>query len=377
MTDDLESAGIDIQREGDGAPVARVVEESVSSVPRRVLIAVAVALAIVLVALIVYLLWFLGRPKSMTSMPPVQGVQPVWEVYGPGEGAAPLFGRPMGVAVGAGERIYVTDATNNRVCVFDSVGRFEFEFGGLGIAKPAAGATRTYAPGLLNYPVGIDADDEGNLYVASFYNDSIEVFDPEGKPLRRFPDPGVQTGKGGSGAGGTGIAVTDVAVAGDRVYATDAYQVFVFSLAGEVLDQWGRPGSEGADFDHPNGIAVADDGTVYVSDSNHNRVTALSPDGTVLWQVGTTSAGVDDRASRALELPRGLTVLPDGSVLVCDSFGFDLVRISPEGTILGRYGERGMAPAQFNFTNDVETLRSFLVLADRENGRMQVVRLVE
>ena len=360
-----------------GRPDAEPAGEALSPAPRRTLVAVAVVLGIVLVALLVYLLWFLGRPRTLTSMTPHQGVQPIWEVYGPGEGASPLFGRPMGMAVGSRNRIYVTDATNNRVCVFDSAGRFLFEFGGLGIAKPAAGGKNTYAPGLLNYPVGIDTDDEGNVYVASFYNDSIEVFDADGEPLRRFPDPGSQTGKGGSGTGGTGIAVTDVAVFGDRVYATDAYQVFVFSRTGEVLDQWGRPGSPDADFDHPNGIAVGDDGTVYVADSNHNRVTALLPDGTVLWQTGTASAGIGDHALREFELPRGLTVMADRSIIVCDAFGFELVRISPDGEILARYGERGVEPAQFNFVNDVEILRSFLVVADKENSRIQMVRLVD
>jgi sugar lactone lactonase YvrE len=166
-------------------------------------------------------------------------------------------------------------------------------------------------------------------------------------------------------------------VHGDRVYATDAYQIVVFSREGEVLDQWGRPGFGPGDLDHPNGIAVGDDGTVYVSDSNHNRVTAFSPDGKVLWQVGEISGGISDRTMREIDLPRGIAVMKDGSILVTDSFGFELLRISKSGEILGRYGERGVAPAQFNFTNDVEVLRNFIVVADKENGRVQMVRLVD
>lgn len=357
-----------------GRPVAR---GRFAPTPRRAFALLAVVLAIILVALIVYLLWFLGRPEVLTSRSVVQGVQPVWQVYGPGEGEQPLFDRPMGVAVGRSNRIYVTDSQNNRVCVFDAQGRFLFEFGGFGIAKPAPGARSTYEPGLLNYPVGIDTDDEGNVYVASFRNDTIEVFDPEGEPLRQFPDPQVPTGRGSSGYRGGGIAVTDVAVSRDRVYATDAYQVFVFTLEGELLDQWGKPGIEPGDLDHPNGLAVSGNGkAVYVSDSNHNRVTAFTPDGTVLWQVGEISGGIEDTTTRDLELPRGLSVLADGSVLVADAFAFTLVRISSEGEIIGRYGERGVDPGQFNFSNDVESFRGFIAVADKENGRLQVVRLV-
>lgn len=345
--------------------------------PRQWFIVLAVVLSVLLIALLVYLLYFLGRPEPLGSLPPKVGIQPVWQVYGPGVGEKPLFDRPMGVAVGEDGRVYVTDSGNNRVCVFDANGRFLFEFGGFGVAKPVPGGKYSYKPGRLNYPVGIDVDEDGNVYVASFYNDSIEVYDPDGKPLRRFPDPTKPVGRGSSGEGG-GIAVTDVAVSGDYVFATDQWQVFVFRRDGTFVRQWGKPGMEIGDLDHPNGLAVGTDGTVYVSDSNHARVTAFSQDGTPLWTVGTPPKGLTDRSPRALQLPRGLTVLPDGDLLVSDSFAFQLVRISTrEQTVTGSYGGRGIEPGQFNFPNDVERLRGFLVIADKENGRVQCVRLTE
>ncbi|MCL4079333.1 hypothetical protein MX659_07025 [Coriobacteriia bacterium Es71-Z0120] len=344
--------------------------------PRQWFMVLAVVLFLLLIALLVYLLYFLGRPESLGSLPPKEGIRPVWQVYGPGVGDKPLFDRPMGVAVGRSGRVYVTDSGNNRVCVFDANGRFLFEFGGFGVAKPVPGGTYSYKPGRLNYPAGIDVDEDGNVYVASFYNDSIEVYDPDGKPLRRFPDPTKPVGRGSSGQEGGGIAVTDVAVSGDYVFATDQWQVFVFKRDGTFVRQWGKPGMEIGDLDHPNGLAVGADGTVYVSDSNHARVTAFSPDGTPLWTVGTPPKGLNDRSSRPLQLPRGLTVLSDGDVLVADSFAFQLVRISSEEhTVTARYGERGTEPGQLNFPNDVERLRGFLVIADKENGRVQCVRL--
>ncbi len=372
IDDPVESAA------GDEPAVETPQRRGFALTPRRAFGLLAIVLALVLVGLVAYLLWFVGRPESLVDLPAVQGVDPVWQVYGPGEGDLPLFDRPMGVAAGNGGRIYVTDSGNNRICVFDSTGRFIKQFGTFGIAKPAAGYKATYVAGALNYPVGIDTDDDGNVYVASFYNDSVEVFDAEGEPLRRFPDPALPVGQGSSGYGGTGIAVTDVAVSGDRVYALDAYQVFVFTTEGEFVDQWGKPGTAPGDLDHPNGIAVSDDGsTVYVSDSNHARVTAFTTEGEVLWQVGDIPEGMSDSEAGALELPRGLTVLPDGSILVADVFAFTLVRISAQGEVLGDYGERGVDPGQFNFSNDVEAFRSFVAIADKENGRLQLVRLTD
>ncbi|PKQ38034.1 MAG: hypothetical protein CVT59_05475 [Actinobacteria bacterium HGW-Actinobacteria-1] len=344
--------------------------------PRQWFMVLAVVLILLLIGLIVYLLLFLGRPDQLTDRPEKAGIQPVWSVDGPGKGDNPLFNRPMGVAVGKGGRVYVTDTENNRVCVFDSSGRFLFEFGSFGVAKPLAGAKNTYQPGSLNYPVGIDTDEDGNVYVASFRNDSVEVFDADGKPLRRFPDPAKVVGKGSSGQDGTGIAVTDVAVHDGLVYATDAYQVIVFEADGTFVRQFGKPGIEAGDLDHPNGVAVGKDGTVYVSDSNHARVTAFTPEGKPIWNFGTPPKGIDDKTERDIELPRGLTVLDDGSVLVTDAFGFSLVRISAEGKLVARYGERGVDPGQLNFANDAEVLRGFVAIADKENGRLQVVRLV-
>ena len=344
---------------------------------RQAFLALAVVLAVVLAALVVYLFFYLrsgGVPQPTPTSSP--GVESVWQLYGPGEGDTPRFDGPMGVVASEDGRIYVTDSGNNRVCVFDTQGRFQFEFGSFGIAKPSQGATATYEPGSLNYPVGLDLDDDGNVYVASFYNDSIEVFDAEGTPIRRFPDPAAVVGRGSSGYGGTGIAVTDVAVHGDRVYATDAYQVVIFTREGEFVDQWGRPGRGEGDLDHPNGIAVSRDGeTIYVSDTNHGRVTAFTTAGDVLWQVGTIPEGMDDRTAGELQLPRGLAVDSDGSLLVTDAFSFEVIRISVEGEILNRYGVRGVEPGQWNFANDVSVFRSFALVADKGNGRVQMLRL--
>jgi len=343
--------------------------------PRQWFGVLAVVLAMVLIALIVFLLYFLGRPEPLTDRPAQQGIKPVWAVYGPGIGENPVFARPMGVAVGSRGHVYVSDTGNNRVCVFDSGGRFLFEFGGFGVAKALPGAKNTYVAGRLNYPVGIDTDEDGNVYVASFRNDSVEVFDASGEPLRRFPDPTKPVGRGSSGQDGLGIAVTDVAVHDGLVYALDQYQVFVFTTDGAFVRQFGKPGIGSGDLDHPNGIDVGEDGTVYVSDSNHARISAFTAEGEPQWTFGTLPSGIDDTTKRDIELPRGMTVLGDGSILVTDAFGFSLVRLSEDGDLVGTYGVRGVEPGQVNFPNDVAALRGFVVIADKENNRVQLVRL--
>jgi DNA-binding beta-propeller fold protein YncE len=346
--------------------------------PRQMFIAMAVVLLIALIALIAYLLLVLS-PETLVVRGGDErgGLRPIMVIAGPGEGQKPSFQRPMGVAYGNDGRIYVADTENDRIAVFDDNGSFLFEFGGKGIAKPFPGANVTWEEGQLNYPLGMDTDSEGNLYVADFRNDQIQVFDEDGNFLRRFPDPTTVVGKGASGQDGTGIAVTDVAVHGDKVYATDAFQIVVFTTDGEFVDQWGKPGSWVGDLDRPNGIAVGEDGTIYVSDSNNNRVVAFDEEGEVIWQLGERVGEIDEQVENSFGLPRGIAVLDDGSLLVVDAFEFDLVRVSSEGELLVRYGERGAEPAQMNFPNGVAVDGDRILVSDKENDRVQVLELTE
>jgi len=346
--------------------------------PRQAFAGIAIVLGLLLIALLIYALFFMGKSGGLvTRGGSVQaGIRPLFVIDGPGTGTYPRFDRPMGAAFGLDGRIYVTDSGHNRVCVFDSTGAFLFEFGTFGVAKPLPGAKNSWAPGKLNYPVGIDADQDGTVYVADFRNDQVQAFDPDGKPLRSFPDPQKPTGKGSSGQDGTGIAVTDVSARGGKVYATDTYQVFVFNSDGSLVTQFGKPGGGPSDLDHPNGVAVGEDGSVYVSDSNHARVTAFTAGGMLMWNYGSPPEGSGESSSAALSLPRGLTTLDNGDIVVVDAFNFDLARITAAGKLVGRYGGRGVEPGQFNFPNDVDSSGNRLVVADKENNRVQVVEIV-
>ena len=87
-------------------------------------------------------------------------------------------------------------------------------------------------------------------------------------------------------------------------------------------------------------------------------------------------AGMNDTTSSPLALPRGLAVDDRGTVWVADAFSFDIVEISKAGKIVDRFGERGVEPGQVNFPNDVDVAGDLLLITDKENNRVEVVRLV-
>jgi DNA-binding beta-propeller fold protein YncE len=267
----------------------------------------------------------------------------------------------------------VADTGNDRVCVFTPDGQFLFEFGGTGVLKPDGGAPANWRPGRFNFPAGVAVDERGEVYVADTHNNQIQVFAPDGSFRRAFPDAARTVGRGSSGAGG-GIAVTSIAVRNGIVAATDSYQVFIFDATGRLLHQFGKPGRGDGDLDHPGGVAIGDDGTIYVSDSNHARLTAFDPDGRVLWNLGSIPADLKDATRRTFSLPRGIAIAGD-RLIVADTFGFQLVTVSSTGEVLRRLGTRGVDPATFNFPNDVDCSGEFVLVCDRGNNRVQVVRI--
>jgi DNA-binding beta-propeller fold protein YncE len=338
---------------------------------------VAAGLAVVLVVLIATLIWLL-QPVNITQRGgvPQALIAPQFAMYGPGTGKKPLFDKPMAVASGPDDRIYVADSKNNRIVAFDRNGRYLTQFGSFGVAKPSAGRKVAWKGGQLNYPTGVATDTNGDVYVADFYNDSISVFNSKGAFVRRFPDPNRPTGRGSSGAGGNGIAVVAVAVSGGKVYATDAYQVLVFDMQGKLLLQFGRPGPGPEGLDHPNGIAVDPKGNIYVSDSNHNRVTAFDPAGKVLWTTGNPITSLTSTSTNPFVLPRGIAVMPDGSVLVADALAHKLVKLTSAGKSVGQYGDRGEEPGQLNFPNGLAVRGDLILIADKGNNRVQAVKIV-
>jgi RHS repeat-associated protein len=95
----------------------------------------------------------------------------------------------------------------------------------------------------------------------------------------------------------------------------------------------------------PIGLALAPDGSLYVADTNNNRIRRVAPDGTIATVAGTGVAGFSGdgglATAAALWGPRGLALGPDGSLYVSDTFNNRIRRIAPDGTISTAAGDGG------------------------------------
>ena len=78
--------------------------------------------------------------------------------------------------------------------------------------------------------------------------------------------------------------------------------------------RWGTEGVGEGQFRNPRGVAVASDGSVYVSDSGNKRIQKFASEGVFITQWGAYGTG-----DKEFGYPTGVAVAPDGNVYVADS----------------------------------------------------------
>ncbi|KAI8512719.1 hypothetical protein Bbelb_093580 [Branchiostoma belcheri] len=169
------------------------------------------------------------------------------------------FDRSIDLAV-SGDRLYVADTHNTRVQVFDLAGNFCSSF-----------LTTTN-------PVSIAVNTDGNI-VALSAGDVVEKFTPSGELLHKFP-------LGEHCTNPYGLAVQR----NGRIVIADysKHSIFLFDVDGTLVKQVGGQGkgwgngtwvstisSDGDKLKRPHGVAVTEDGHVFVVDYDDHCVRNL------------------------------------------------------------------------------------------------------
>jgi sugar lactone lactonase YvrE len=161
-----------------------------------------------------------------------------------------------------------------------------------------------------------------------------------------------------------------VAVAPDgTVYVADTWndRIQRFSATGQFLGTWGSFGSGDGQFGWPSGVAVAPDGTVYVADSENNRIQRFTATGQFLGKWGSKGSG-DGQFNE----PQGVAVAPDATIYVADSYNHRIQRFSATGAFLNKWGSEGSGDGQFEIPYGVAVAPDGTVyVADRQNDRIQ------
>lgn len=182
---------------------------------------------------------------------------------------------PSGVAIDDADRMFVSDSAQHAVFVFRADGSLE----------GVAGQDR------LVRPVGVAIDNENRfLYAVDAQANRVVVFDADTlKYLRAFGKTSDELA-----SPGTFSSPTNAAVDSDgNVYVTDTFnaRVQVFNAEGEYVTGWGKQGNSAGNFMRPKGIAVDADDHIYVVDSEFNNVQIFDREGHVLMYFGDRGDG--------------------------------------------------------------------------------------
>jgi sugar lactone lactonase YvrE len=172
----------------------------------------------------------------------------------------------------------------------------------------------------------------------------------------------------------------DIALAADgSLYVSDTSNNRIQHLAadGSVLQVWGsfadisKGAAPGGTFYEPWGIAVGLDGSVYVADIWNHRIQKFTADGEFISMWGYF--GQADTPF-ALWGPRDIAIDTNGNIFVTDTGNKRIVIYDPDGNYVNQFGSVGLETGQFDEPVGIAVDKDGLVyIADTWNQRIQVM----
>ncbi|WP_034266657.1 NHL domain-containing thioredoxin family protein [Actinospica robiniae] len=188
----------------------------------------------------------------------------------------------------------------------------------------------------FNEPQGLLVLDKHTALVADTVNHALRVIDLDGGEVRTVADTRERAQ----------ASPWDLAWDGERVVVAMAgiHQLWSFDPADGTLEPWAGTTNEGlvdgpvaqAWFSQPSGLATDESGRIWIADSESSalryieRVDGEAVVKTVVGQ-GLFDFGLRDGAAEQalLQHPLGVTVLPDGSIAVSDTYNGAVRRYNP------------------------------------------------
>ncbi|MCL2779235.1 MAG: NHL repeat-containing protein [Polyangiaceae bacterium] len=312
-----------------------------------------------------------GAPSAVDSPDPLQAT----------------FASPNGIAIGQDGSLYVTDNMKIRKIAVDGTVSTYAGTGALGLTNGSCTSAT------FSYPFGIVVEAADNIiYMTDFGNDIRKIYPTPCQviTLAGAVNPGASDGTGTAAMFNNPAGLT--LDASGNVYVADSgnNKIRKVTPAGVVTTIAGT-GAEGnadgpalnATFSYPCGIAVDEEGTLYVSEAGNSDIRKIA-NGQVTTLAGSGAQELVDGTgtNAAFYNPVGITINANGNLLVADNGNSAIRQVTPNGvvtTIAGNTGMQGAADgpantATFYAPYDVAVDSSGVIyVADRLNNKIRKI----
>ena len=248
-----------------------------------------------------------------------------------GSGPAARFDSPTGLALGPDGALYVSDTGNHTIRRVTLAGIVTTLAGSAASADFADGPATAAR---FNQPLGLAIAPDGTVFVADSGNHLLRIIATNGIVSVLAGNPETFGSADGTGTNAFFNNPVGLALAPDgSLFVSDAnnFTLRRVTTAGIVTTLAGAAGQDGstdgpaasARFGKPAELALAPNGTLYIADAAHHTIRRLTPDGRVSTIAGLVGAdGAADGANGLARFfnPYGLAIAARGHLVVADTY---------------------------------------------------------